>query len=209
MCILFTSIIEMLKHSIFSLTLFLVFSLSLYLVHFLRPVFHHFCFSSIRWSQVIYFQFSIYFNCVMIVYYFMTSLYLLTLSLSWRKRQTRKILSISIKAYLLRLQDSLRRTALLVMCSYWKDLEGRWWRNSSFSCALLITRQRLAWFELFAHPPLAFLIRPLAFSSLSFVFFLVPFFQRPTSENSLNELRTTEFRVNKYWTERRKIELET
>lgn len=51
-----------------------------------------------------------------------------------------------------------------VMCSYWEDLEGRWWRNSSFSCALLITRQRLAWFELFAHLPLAFLIRPVLLS---------------------------------------------
>lgn len=92
-----------------------------------------------------------------------------------------------------------------VMCSCWEDLESRWWRNSSFSCALLITRQRLAWFELFAHPPLAFLIRPVRVSSLSFAFFLLSLFQRSTSENSSNELRTTEFRVNEYWT-KRKIE---
>lgn len=91
------------------------------------------------------------------------------------------------------------------MCSYWEDLEGRWWRNSSFSCALLITRQRLAWFELFAHLPLAFLIRPACVSSLSSAFFILPFFQCPTSENSSNELRTTEFQVNEYWT-KRKIE---
>jgi len=93
-----------------------------------------------------------------------------------------------------------------VMCSCWEDLEGRWWRNSSFSCALLITRQRLAWFELFAHLPLAFLIRPARISSLSFTFFLLPLFQRPTSENSSNELRTTEFGGNEYWT-KRKIDL--